>query len=352
MRVWIFPLAFLLSGLGAVNVDIFDGVLADPDLTKINFYLWTRENPDQYDTLELSYDSLVSSHFNPEHPIIILSHGWNSHGLIVEKGFGKGFADAYLSVGDYNVISIDWGDLESWANYPAAASRTRPVGEHAAKLVKILSEFGVFDNIHVVGHSLGAHVAGFIAKKVQEMGLGKLTRVTGLDPAQPFFDLAGPEQRIDKDDAEFVDIIHTNSGMIWDGCLSIKKSLGHADFYPAGGVHQPGCVEACIIPDIMCYNVSIEDLIKGGCSHSRANEYFQESILAGAGGDQFLAWNCASWEDFEDGNCCGGEEVVMGEWIDTGLTEGKYFLQVGEESPFALGQGGNGCGEKDFMKNK
>ena len=239
-------------------------------------------------------------------------------GFIAEKGFGQGFADAYLSVGDYNVISIDWGDLESWANYPAAASRTRPVGEHAATLVKILSDFGLFDNIHVVGHSLGAHVAGFLAKKVQEMGLGKLRRVTGLDPAQPFFDIAGPQERIDKVDADFVQIVHTNSGMIWDGCLSIKKSLGHVDIYPAGGVHQPGCVEACIIPDIMCYNVSIEDLIKGGCSHSRANEYFQESIRAGAGGDQFLAWNCASWEDFQAGNCCGEEVAVMGEWIDTG----------------------------------
>lgn len=313
--------------------------MGDPDLSKINFYLWTRENQDDFDTIELSFDSLMSSHFNPDHPIIILSHGWNSNGLIAEKGFGKGFADAYLSVGNYNVFSIDWGDLESWANYPAAASRTRPVGEHAAKLVKILSEFDVLDNIHVVGHSLGAHVAGFLAKKVQEMGLGKLKRVTGLDPAQPFFDLAGPPERIDKTDAEFVQIVHTNSGMIWDGCLSIKKSLGHVDFYPAGGVHQPGCVENCIIPDIMCYNISIEDLIKGGCSHSRANEYFQESVLA-VEGNQFLGWNCASWEDFQAGNCLSGVLAVMGEWIDTGVKEGKYFMQVGGESPFAMDQEG------------
>eukprot|EP00091_Calanus_sinicus_P018033 TRINITY_DN3997_c0_g1_i3.p1 TRINITY_DN3997_c0_g1~~TRINITY_DN3997_c0_g1_i3.p1 ORF type:complete len:260 (-),score=80.25 TRINITY_DN3997_c0_g1_i3:84-818(-) len=216
-----------------VDVDHLGDESAEPDLSKINFYLWTRENPDDYDTLELSSDSLLASHFNSDHPIIILSHGWNSHGFIAEKGFGKGFADAYLSVGDYNVISIDWGDLESWANYPAAASRTRPVGEHAANLVKILSDLGLLDNIHVVGHSLGAHVAGFLAKKVQEMGLGKLKRVTGLDPAQPFFDIAGPEERIDKDDADFVQIVHTNSGMIWDGCLSIKKSLGHVDFLPS-----------------------------------------------------------------------------------------------------------------------
>merc|ERR1739838_383248 len=216
--------AFHLSVHVAVDIDPIGGSVDDPDLSKINFYLWTRENSEEFDTIELSLDSVTSSHFNPDHPVIILSHGWNSHGLIAEKGFGKGFADAYLSVGDYNVFSIDWGDLESWANYPQAATRTRPVGEHAANLVKILSEFGVVDNIHVVGHSLGAHVAGFLAKKVKEMGLGKLKRITGLDPAQPFFELAGPKERIDKDDAEFVQIVHTNSGMLWDGCLSIKKS--------------------------------------------------------------------------------------------------------------------------------
>merc|ERR1711892_401173 len=332
-------LRLLLSLCLGLVVAAENAKLAEPDLTKIKFFLWTRQNTNAYDTVELTQASLEDSHFDSRHPTIILAHGWNSHG----DRFGENLCEAYFEVGDYNVFAIEWGDLETWANYPQAAIKTRAVGEHSANLVKILSDVGAFDKIHVVGHSLGAHVAGFLAKKAQAMGLGTLERVTGLDPAQPFFDIAGPKERIDKTDAEFVQIIHTNSGMIWDGCLSIKKSLGHVDFYPAGGVHQPGCVEACIIPDIMCYNVSIEDLFKGGCSHGRANDYFQESVRAGAVGDPFLAWHCASWEDFQAGNCCGEEEVVMGEWIDTGIKEGKYFMQVGEDSPFAQGPDGNVC---------
>ena len=217
-----------------------------------------RQNPSDYDTVELNQESLENSHFDSRHPTIILAHGWNSHG----QGFGGDMAEAYLQVGDYNVFAIEWGDLETWANYPQAAVRTRAVGEHSANLVKILSDVGTFDKIHVIGHSLGAHVGGFLAKKVKTMGLGTLERLTGLDPAEPFFDIAGPDERIDKSDANFVDIIHTNSGMLWNGCLSIKKSIGHVDIYPAGGSHQPGCVEACIIPNIMCYNITIEDLIK------------------------------------------------------------------------------------------
>jgi len=336
-------LGILLTIIHIVSTAVNCHDLKDPDLSKINFYLWTRENPSVPDTIELSPNSILDSHFNPDDPIIILSHGWNSHGLITEKGFGQGFADAYLSVGDYNVVSIDWGDLETWANYPQAAARTRPVGEHAANLVKIFHDFGLLDNIQLVGHSLGAHVVGFLAKKVQEMGLGKLKRVTGLDPAEPFFDIAGPAERIDKSDAEFVQILHTNSGMLWEGCLSIKKSLGHADFYPAGGMHQPGCVEACIIPDLMCYNISIEDLFKGGCSHDRANQYFQESIRTANGGERFLAWKCPKWEDFQSGACCGAEEAFMGQWVDERIPQGKYFFNVNKEGPYALGEAGDYC---------
>merc|ERR1712066_680184 len=126
----------------------------------------------------------------------------NSNGKIEERGFGSDFADDYLAVGDFNIFSIDWGDLESWANYPHAAEVTKPVGKHAAKLVQL------------VGHSLGAHVVGFLAREVTALGLGKLKRMTGLDPAFPFFELAGPEGRIDKSDAEFVQIVHTNSGFL------------------------------------------------------------------------------------------------------------------------------------------
>ena len=103
--------------------------------------------------MELTEESLAASNFNPEHPIIILAHGWNSNGRENgAKGFGARdvgcygplmffyqftfpprFADDYLSVGEYNVFSCDWGKLED-IYYPHAAAVTEPVGQYLAGL--------------------------------------------------------------------------------------------------------------------------------------------------------------------------------------------------------------------------
>ena len=63
----------------------------------------------------------------------------------------------------------------------------------------------------------------------------------GLDPAMPWFDLVSEEHRIQSTDADFVDIIHTNSGNLIVGDLSFPDPLGQVDFYPNGGSHQNGC---------------------------------------------------------------------------------------------------------------
>jgi len=112
------------------------------------------------------------------------------------------------------------------------------------------------------------------------------------------------------------------------------EPLGHVDFYPAGGAHQPGCEEFCVIN--ACTDPSIIiDFLKGGCSHQRANEYFAESIN---GGVTFAAKRCDTYEDFAGGNCASGATANMGFHLDVGdVAEGTYFLDVNEESPFARG---------------
>ena len=80
--------------------------------------------------------------------------------------------------------------------------------------------------ISASGHSLGAHLVGHLGRAVQNAGYGKIARVTGLDPARPVFDMVGMEWRLQPTDAEFVDVIHTNSGLLWDGCVSMPWQVG------------------------------------------------------------------------------------------------------------------------------
>lgn len=62
-------------------------------------------------------------------------------------------------------------------------------------------------------------------------------RYTGLDPASPMFDTFFISNEVlDKSDAKFVDVIHTNIGL--KGKMS---PLGHVDFYANNAIIQPGC---------------------------------------------------------------------------------------------------------------
>ena len=70
-------------------------------------------------------------------------------------------------------------------------------------------------------------------------------QLLGLDPAKPFFDLVSIDYRIQPTDAELVDVIHTNSGELWDAAVSFPDPLGQVDFYPNGGSHQKGCTDLC-----------------------------------------------------------------------------------------------------------
>ena len=66
------------------------------------------------------------------------------------------------------------------------------------------------EEVHAVGHSLGAHMASYIGSVLKDMGLGKLGRITGLDPAGVHFEGVDPRVRLDPQDALFVDVIHTD----------------------------------------------------------------------------------------------------------------------------------------------
>jgi pancreatic triacylglycerol lipase len=67
-----------------------------------------------------------------------------------------------------------------------------------------------------------------------------------LDPADPYFENTERMIRLDSSDALFVDVIHTDAAPFITGGLGLMQLSGHVDFYPNGGVQQPGCGESVL----------------------------------------------------------------------------------------------------------
>lgn len=64
-----------------------------------------------------------------------------------------------------------------------------------------------------------------------------MNRITGLDPAFPMFYLMKLFTPLNKNDAEFVDVIHTDAWL-----YGAPFSTGTVDFWPnSGKTLQPGC---------------------------------------------------------------------------------------------------------------
>lgn len=71
--------------------------------------------------------------------------------------------------------------------------------------------------------------------------LSRGKKLLAVEPASPLFLEMDPSEWVNRDDAAFVDVMHTNSDTIQSGGISIYGPLGHIDYYPNGGLHQPGC---------------------------------------------------------------------------------------------------------------
>ena len=80
-----------------------------------------------------------------------------------------------------NVIALDWGPKALGASnliYKRAAANVKPVGEHLANFIAFVVDntTSTLEDFHLIGHSLGAHVAGCAGSKLN----GSIARISGL----------------------------------------------------------------------------------------------------------------------------------------------------------------------------
>lgn len=233
-----------------------------------------------------------------------------------------------LNVQEMNVVVVDWNRGATTVIYTHASGKTRKVALILKEFIdEMLAKGASLDNIYMIGVSLGAHISGFVG----EMYAGKLGRITGLDPAGPLFNGKPAEDRLDPSDAQFVDVIHSDTD-----ALGYKEPLGHIDFYPNGGLDQPGCPKT----------------IFGGmkyfkCDHQMSVFLYIASLQNNC---SISAYPCDSYRDYRNGKCvsCGVGQAVpcpllgyyANNWKDYLLDKDppmtKAFFDTAEKKPFCM----------------
>ncbi|XKL62611.1 hypothetical protein PGB90_002444 [Kerria lacca] len=282
--------------------------------TKINatYCLHTRYNPNECQYLNfMNHSSIFRSFFTPYHKTYFITHGFLESG---DKPWLKAISDNILKSEDVNVILIDWGN-GSLPPYTQAVANIRLVGRITALLIytlKILTRTNT-ENVHLIGHSLGAHLSGYVGYTLKHDFNCSVGRITGMDPAQPHFSRTDPVVRLDISDAKFVDIIHTNAKPFINGGFGIEEPIGHLDFYPNNGDNQPGCNDG-MMRYVKNENQSVYQGLRRffSCDHIRSHEFFLESITPNS--CAFPSVQCDSWENFIEGRCfpCKSEQNSNG----------------------------------------
>ncbi|XP_017465931.1 PREDICTED: phospholipase A1 2 [Rhagoletis zephyria] len=329
---------------------------------KMQFFLYKRDFAEcGREIITDDHNTLDMSEFNPEHPTRIIIHGWMSQ----SKGaLNRAVKNAYLSLvkrvpqpaandpdtsrftdasdsgivtnspslsndfentidssypsdlntnatntpSDFNVIVCDWSLISSNVNYFGVVEMVEDLGRLLADFVHFLHlNTGLhYHDVYLIGHSLGAQIAGSAGKQVQPF---RFNTIYALDPAGPKFRDLTDEYRIDPTDAEYVESIQTSSS------LGFEEPVGHATFYPNYGRDQKKCY---------IY----------GCSHRRAYHYFAESITSKLG-----FWGTLCRRESEDVWIISesGAEFRMGGEPST-PKRGTFYVKTADRPPYALGR--------------
>ncbi|XP_071750113.1 lipase member I [Lepeophtheirus salmonis] len=235
-----------LGSMSPVSGVVLEKCPQNVELIGLEMKLYTRNNLEtpqifKYDEAQ----KLNESNFNAAKLTRTLVHGYKTS---CDHEWAVGMRQALLNESDINVFCANWENGASPLLYDQAVANTHIVGLMIAKF---------FNDVR-------------------------------LDPAGPAFSGKETKFRLDKDDADFVDVIHTNGFG-----LGIYHSSGHVDFYANGGEKQPKCKSV----ELLIYFL-------GGapCSHDRAPMLYTETIRNK--GCKMNGFPCKKgWEAFLMGEC-------------------------------------------------
>lgn len=194
--------------------------------------------------------------------------------------------------------------------------RVNEVAQFVGEFINFLHEYAglQYENVTLIGFSLGAHISGVAGKKFIN---GKVRKIVGLDPAGPLFEINDPDNRLNPESAEHTECIH--SGFYF----GIKEPICQLDFYLNSGSHQPGCE-------------SITGSDFKPCSHARALEVYNEALSAP---EAFYGYRCDTLNEAFEKNCHNTNGAFIND-VENEVKNisGIFHVTTNGNSPFGRGR--------------
>lgn len=149
-----------------------------------------------------------------------------------------------------------------------------------------------------------------------------------MDPAGPLFDANSPINRLASTDAEYVEVIHTDTQQ-----LGIAFPIGHADFYPNGGTGMPGCFSK-ISCKLYCYCTLKCFSLAAICDHNLVVNYYVETLNS----DRLWGRRCTNLAEMQADRCTGFGASMGGEPSNfRNNLVGVFRMRTNANSPFGIG---------------
>uniref|UniRef100_A0A7N6F7D4 Lipase domain-containing protein n=1 Tax=Anabas testudineus TaxID=64144 RepID=A0A7N6F7D4_ANATE len=210
----------------------------------VRLLLYTRSNLDCGH--ELNHHHLSTQPlFNLTQPTAFVIHGYRPTGA--PPIWIDHIVHLLAEQEDMNIIVVDWNRGAANLNYFTAVSYTREAAHNLTGFIMTMEEEGAsLSSVHLIGVSLGAHLAGFVGANLK----GKIGRITA---------------------------------------FGLRGAHGHIDFYANGGADQPGCPKTIFAGK--SYFV---------CDHQRSVFLFLCSLNRTC---SLTGYPCSSYSDFLDGRC-------------------------------------------------
>ncbi|KAF5297627.1 hypothetical protein FQR65_LT09954 [Abscondita terminalis] len=234
---------------------------------KLTFVLYNRTNVVRCATL-------ADLNFIGGNSLIVIFPGWltSPTSLAIQE-----LKAAYLSRYNTNILIMDWPELQ-FAPYTHIFCNVPNVAFQISKFLCDLSNLTdiQLSNVHIIGYSFGAHIAGYLGRTTILQCNQKIGRITGLDPAGPIYKHLSEAQRLYITDALFVDVIYTSPN------FGIPKKCGNVNIRSNCFQNQPGC---SVIHEINSHML-LSDCM---CSTLRSIQLMTESINS----NQLIAVSCS-----------------------------------------------------------